>query len=61
MADTPTTTVETWRGPCVLEFPDGTRVATERRVETVTDWRDTPLGLVNFGSVTFGPSRYVKA
>jgi hypothetical protein len=61
MDNTPTTTVEMRRGPVVLVFHNGIRVATEQRIETVNDWRDTPLGPVNFGCVTIGPPRYVFA
>lgn len=49
-------TRELVRDAAVLIFPDGTRLVTAKWVTTCDDWRETAIGLVNFGWVHIGPS-----
>lgn len=50
----------TERGPCKILWEDGSEWATEREWTHVDDWRETPLGPVNFGYVIMGPTRFVQ-
>jgi len=36
------------------------RMVAEREVTIITDLRDTPFGIYDFGSVTHGPLRWVR-
>jgi hypothetical protein len=37
---------------------NGVPLKTERLITHTDDWRETPFGRMNFGSVTLGPQRY---
>ena len=54
------TRTETWRGPLVVAYPDGRRVAMEREAIIVTDIRDTPFGPMDCGNTRLMPWRYVE-
>ena len=51
---------ETHRGPAVLHLGNGKVLVQEFTHITVTDFRETPFGSVNFGNVTIiGPNNKV--
>lgn len=47
--------VETTIGPAELHLDDGRVLFTKTRTIHRDDWRDTPVGRCNFGSVQIGP------
>lgn len=49
-------TRELVRDPCEIVFSDGKRYATQKWVTCYDDWRDTPIGPVNFGWTHIGRS-----
>lgn len=43
------------QGPICGVYPDGRLLVAKREMIRVDDWRDTPVGPVNFGMVIAGP------
>jgi len=55
-----TITKTTERGPVSFSFNGTYWTTTERELTRVDDWRETPLGRINFGCVYVGPTRIVR-
>ncbi|TKB81628.1 MAG: hypothetical protein E5W81_12630 [Mesorhizobium sp.] len=49
---------KTVRSPVSLSLPGGNVLFIERTVTTVSDWRETPFGPVDFGYTILSPARW---
>lgn len=52
-------TKKTHRGICDIVCADGRRLVSYQEVTSYDDWRETPIGPMNFGRIHMGPWRYV--